>query len=127
MELHTDVCAAVQDSERPDGRSVLEVVDSGRPAQPGGTPASFAAGFSRGLLNCVGETVEVEHSIQVVVLVLEDPGQPPLRVDLERFPVDVGRLQNRLRGAVKRESLSRERETPFGLFILVGFSDLNRT
>ena len=58
----------------------------------------------------VVETVDVEHPVQVVGLVLEDPRQETLRHDVERFAVEIGARQADPRGADRRVVRTRDRQ-----------------
>src|SRR5690606_9912564 len=76
-------------------RSVVQVVDSGHPAVPGRSPpVSLHRLLGSLALNGV-EAVDVEHPVEVVVLVLEDAGQPPLRSYFEPLLLQVDSAKDR--------------------------------
>ena len=97
-----------------------------QPAEPGDAPRVLALGLERGLAVGVRETVDVEHAVEMVVLVLEDPGEPAVGADRERLALQVDGLQDDALGAPQREALARERQSALRLGVLVRLAHRRR-
>ena len=100
--------------------SPLEIVDAGSPGEPGCSPTRLADRFRRPSRVDVFEAVDVEHTVEMIELVLEDPGEPAVRHDLERLLIEVHGSEDRPLGANQRKPFARDRKTPFGVVVLVG-------
>ena len=101
--------------------SALGVVATGQPGLAGAAPAVLADRLRDLLAVRVHQAVRVEEAVEVVVLVLEDPREPAVRLDLERFAVLVLRTEQGALGAAEGEAFAGYREAALGLLVLVEF------
>src|SRR5690606_31840028 len=107
-------------------RSALEIVDAGEPGEAGTAPALLLDRLRRGLRVRVLEPVGVEDAVEVVVLVLEDAGEPAARLDLVVDAVEAGRAEDGARRAAQRVSLAGDRQAALRVLVLVGGAERER-
>src|SRR5215207_4002332 len=106
--------------------SALEIVDAGHPLLAGLAPPDLAVDLRDDALVAVAQPVEIEDAVEVVVLVLEDAGEPSLGIDLESLAVEVGGPEEGACGTAEAEPLTGKGEAPLGLLIRVGVAGRRR-
>ena len=72
------------------------------------------------------EAVGIEHTVKVVVFMLEYARQPAVGDDLERFAIEASCAQDRARVPAKRKPLARQREAAFRVVVFVWFARFHR-
>src|SRR6478735_8780395 len=93
------------------------------PRQAGHSPAVALHGLARLARPLAGQPVDVEETVEVVVLVLQHPGEPAGRLVADLGAVEGQPGQGRSLAAPQRVGLARDRQAPLDLLVRVGLAD----
>ena len=69
---------------------ILEIVNPGQPRAAGYAPAAFTHDLLCHSPIIAVQPVDVDHAIEVIMLVLQDSRQPALRFELVSLTVEIG-------------------------------------